>query len=189
MATFAAVRSSNRAAKVAKMALEQQLRPVLIQSKLDDPVEKIGFADGHSLRVGGSEAVLETDDDVIYMAMSLRNVGAGIGVLQSWHVSPRRLGREVDHAPVEEFRELSRDLYIPAAGIGLWQGALRDPADELHEVAARLLGEREPIFIDLLYTDHVGRQPTITRFALVPGHERWTASVVRHWNLDRPGPR
>ena len=32
-----------------------------------------------------------------------------------------------NHAPLKEFRLQSRDLYIPAGDIGMWQGALRNP--------------------------------------------------------------
>jgi len=46
-ATFSAVRSSNRSARIAELALQEQRRPVLINGRLDDPVQKIMFADGH----------------------------------------------------------------------------------------------------------------------------------------------
>jgi hypothetical protein len=53
----------------------------------------------------------------------------------------------------------------------------------------------EPISIELLYSDQVGGQRTITRFGLLPvthpdtGEASRIASVNRHWFLDRPGPR
>jgi hypothetical protein len=43
--------------------------------------------------------------------------------------------------------------------------------------------------VELLYTDQVGGQRTITRFALVPAADSWVASVIRHWYLDWQGPR
>jgi hypothetical protein len=44
--------------------------------------------------------------------------------------------------------------------------------------------------IELLYTDQVGGQHTISRFHLAPvGEDAWLASVGRHWYLDREGPR
>jgi len=39
VATFAAVRSANRSARIAETALQEQRRPLLAQSRLDDPVQ------------------------------------------------------------------------------------------------------------------------------------------------------
>jgi hypothetical protein len=85
VATFAAVRSSNRSARIAEIALQEQRRPVLTQSRLDDPVQKIMFAERHWVTACGGRGVAEHDGNV-YFAMRLRNVGAGIGVCQAWHV-------------------------------------------------------------------------------------------------------
>ncbi len=50
--------------------------------------------------------------------------------------------------------------------------------------------ERRPLSLDLLYSDQVGGQRTISRFGLTPaGEDRWLGSVTRHWNLDYSGPR
>jgi hypothetical protein len=43
LATFASVRSANRSARIAEAALQEQRRPVLVPSRLDDPVQKIMF--------------------------------------------------------------------------------------------------------------------------------------------------
>jgi hypothetical protein len=39
--------------------------------------------------------------------------------------------------------------------------------------------------VDLLYSDHEGGQPTVTRFVLLPGEEQqyWRCDTTRHWNL------
>jgi hypothetical protein len=189
LATFAAVRSSNRSARTAELALQEQRRPVLAQSRLDDPLQKIMFVDGHWVRVPGSSAVVEHVDGVVYLAISLRNVGAGIGVLQGW-VPHSGLDTSREHAEEHEYRPQSRDLYVPAGDVGLWQGALRDPSEDHHSAVLDALARREMISIELLYTDQVGGQRTITRFQVVPAAEdRWIASVGKHWYLDQEGPR
>ena len=51
--------------------------------------------------------------------------------------------------------------------------------------------------MDVLYGDHEGGQRAISRFLLRQPEEMrqpdkdppWLASVIRHWNLDRPDPR
>jgi hypothetical protein len=190
LATFAAVRSSNRSARLAELALEEQRRPVLVQSRLDDPMQKIMFIDGHWVRVSGSGAVAENLDGTVYLAMSLRNVGAGIGVLQGWTASAGLQTSDIDHAEEQEFRRQTRDLYIPPGDVGLWQGALRDPSDDVSSAIARAAEARQTISIELLYTDQVGGQRTISRFHVVPvGEDAWLTSSGRHWYLDQEGPR
>jgi hypothetical protein len=190
VATFASVRSSNRSARVAELALQEQRRPLLAQSRIDDAEQKIMFIDGRWVRVQGSGAEAVHENGNVYLAISLRNVGAGIGVLQGWVARPRLLTTTVDHAPEDEYRTQTRDLYIPAGDIGLWQGALRDANDARQQEISELIDGREAFTIELLYSDQVGGQRTITRFTLSPaGEERWLAFVGRHWYLDRAGPR
>src|SRR5213080_2442315 len=88
VATFGSTRSANRSARISELALMQQLRPVLVPSQLEDPIQKIMFAGGHWVRVRGSGAAVEHEDGVVYLSLSLRNVGSGIGVLLGWHVIP-----------------------------------------------------------------------------------------------------
>jgi hypothetical protein len=198
-ATFAAVRSSNRSARLAEVALQEQRRPVFTQSRLDDPVQKIMFVEQHWVRAAGGHGVAEHDGS-IYFAMSLRNVGAGIGVCQGWHIEAGQQSVRVapEHVPEDQFRLQTRDLYIPAGDIGMWQGALRDRNDPTYQACAAAIDSREMITVELLYSDQVGDQRTISRFVLIP-YERegedgetsveWFASINRHWYLDRAGPR
>jgi hypothetical protein len=76
----------------------------------------------------------------------------------------------------------------------MWQGALRDPDDPVRAVLVEAIDEREPISIELLYTDMVGRQRTVTRFGLMPTsdpatNDSWYSNMSRHWHLDSGGPR
>ncbi len=191
IATFASVRSSNRSARIAETALQEQRRPVLAPSRLDDPVQKLMFVEGRWLSAAGGRAAVEHVDGVVYLAMSLRNVGSGMAVCQGWAV---RVGLGTtrtmpNHVPLDAFRLQTRDLYVPAADIGMWQGALRHPQDETRARLAEAIEARETFVIELLYTDQVGLQRTITRFAVVPAGDSWLISVSRHWYLDWDGPR
>jgi hypothetical protein len=199
IATFAAVRSSNRSARISEQALQEQRRPIFTQSRLDDPVQKIMFVEQHWVRAAGGHGVAEHDGSV-YFAMSLRNVGAGIGVCQAWHVTAGQQSAAVApaHAPEDQFRLQTRDLYIPAGDIGMWQGALRDRNDPTYQAVAAAIDNRETVTVELLYSDQVGGQRTISRFGLIPyetvgedGETRveWFATINRHWYLDRAGPR
>ena len=191
LATFAAVRSSNRSARIAEAALQEQRRPVLVPSRLEDPLQKIMFVEGHWVSAEGGRAAVEHIEGVVYLGVSLRNVGSGIGVCQAWNIRPGR-GTPSElrtHLPEQEFRVQTRDLYVPAGDIGMWQGALRDPDDQLRAAVAAAIDAGESLSLELLYSDQIGQQRTITRFGLTPAHEQWLASVTRHWYLDWDGPR
>lgn len=111
-------------------------------------------------------------------------------VLQGWVTRAGLQTSRVDHVPEKDFRRLTRDLYIAAGEVGLCQGALRDPADDAHIPIADAAEQRQTITIELLYTDQVGGQRSISRFHLAPvGEDTWLASVGRHWYLDQEGPR
>jgi hypothetical protein len=189
-ATFASVRSANRASRVAERSLLAGLRPLLVPARPDDPETKIGFADDKWFHVPGGQAAIEATDDVIYLAIPLRNVGSGIAVIHGWHVAVEVVrGREA-HPPLEEFHELTRDLYIAPAELGFWQGVYRDPNDPHVAEVRRAIEEPQRFYIDVLYGDHELGQRSITRFGVVPHDEgRWSAVVGRHWNVDRPDPR
>ena len=189
-ATFSSIRSSQRATRATEAALLAGIRPVLVPSRLEDPMQKISFVDERWVHLPGGRAVAEVTDDAIYLVMSLRNVGNGLAVLDRWDLIPERAQTERSNSDVEGFRRLSRDIYVPAGDLGFWQGALRDPTDPLFAAARRAITERRTLTIDLLYGDHDGGQRTISRFAFLPvGDAEWLATVARHWNLDRPDPR
>jgi hypothetical protein len=194
IATFASVRSANRAARTAEHALHIGQRPVLFPSRFDDSVQKIRWGDEHWARLGGGRAAIEEVDGIIYMALSLRNVGSGIAVIHSWRASERQaLGAgPLVRPPVEDFRPQTRDLYVPAGDVSFWQAAVRDPDDPYRPSSHTAVAGRQSLTVDLLYSDHEGEQRTISRFLVTPvGDEttEWLCSVVRHWNLDRPDPR
>src|SRR5437660_863712 len=84
VATFASVKSSNRTARVAELSVMANLRPLLMPSRLDDPVQKVGFMDGKWFSVSGGSGAAEATDQAVYLVMSLRNVSTGTAVLHGW---------------------------------------------------------------------------------------------------------
>jgi hypothetical protein len=192
IATFASVRSANRAARTAERAYQIGMRPLLGASRLTDADLKMSWVDRHHARVGGGRASIEIDDDRIYLAMSLRNVGSGVAVMQAWRAEVDPDIANVPFARPEEFRNQSRDLYISAGDHGFWQAAVRDPDDPLYAGLRATIEERREFLIDILYTNDEGDQRAITRFVVMPpGDEgtQWFCSVGRHTYLDRPNPR
>jgi hypothetical protein len=186
-ATFASVRSANRAARAAELSLLAGLRPLLLPSRLEDPSQKVGFVDGKWLVVPGGGGNAELGDNAVYLTLSVRNVGSGIAVLHGWHFYRER---RAEHAPVDDFQRLSRDLYIPVGDIGFWQGAFRDPAAAEFAEARAAVEARGQLTVDILYGDFEGGQRVISRFTLLPRDDgSWMASASRHWNVDRPDPR
>jgi hypothetical protein len=186
------VRSANRAARVAELSMLAGLRPLLLPSRPDDVAQKIGFADEHWVHAPGGGGIAEVGEQAVYFAISLRNVGTGIAVLHGWFLSPgaRLSGANPDHAPLEDFQRLTRDLYVAAGDIGFWQGAFRDPAAAEFAAARSAVEARDPVTVEILYGDHEGGQRVITRFVLTARDDgTWLVAAGRHWNIDRPDPR
>jgi len=192
--TLGSVRSANRAARVAEQSLLAAQRPLLVQSRVDDPLQKVGFSDDVWLVARGGQGDARANDDAVYFAIAVRNVGTGIAVLHGWHLFPEiQLGADMTPTPVEDFTMLTRDLYIAPDDVGFWQGAFRDPSSPEYREARRALEAPQRMTVDILYGDFEGGQRVITRFLLTPRETaeelRWFAGVGRHWNVDRPQPR
>ncbi len=197
IATYSATRSANRASRIAERSLLASLRPVLVHAQLGDPGQKIGFADDHWVHIDGPQAIFDVTDDAIYFAFGLRNVGSGMAIIQAWCPHPeRKLGTQ-EHCPIEDFRAQTRALYVPAGGLGFWQGALRDRGESAYFDFEKAASARQPITIDLLYSDMNGGQRTVTRLSVLPGpmrdgaaegddraSGRWIASIGTHWPID-----
>jgi hypothetical protein len=134
VATFASVRSGNRsarsadrAARIAEQSLLARQRPLLMNSRLQDPQQKVDFLEGNRVAVAGGRAYLEATANVLYMVVSIRNVGSGLAVLHGWHMDAG-IQRERTHPPVAEFTSQTRDIYVAPGDNGFWQGAFRDPS-------------------------------------------------------------
>ena len=188
VATFASVRSSNRSARLAERSLLVGMRPVLGPSRLQDDPQKVGFFDSHWLVVPGGCGAAEATDEAVYLAIAVRNVGTGIAVLHGWAL-------HLDSAPnppfpkVDAFHQLTRDIYVAPGDVGFWQGALRDPGTDEFAATRRLVEHPETFAVDVLYGDQNGGQRSITRYRLVPAHDRWLATVGRIWHVDGPQAR
>jgi hypothetical protein len=204
IATFSSVRSANRSARIAEQSLLIGLRPVLVPSREDDPVERIRFGDGQVVQLPGHGGVAEVHDDQIYLALGLRNGGNGLAVVHSWQARPRQLtanpgeGRVTTAPDVETFRQQQLDIFVPAGDSGFWQGAMRDPAMPGHHAVREAIHDGGSVEIDLLYGDHEGGQRTIARFVIAPWpteegrpplENPMRAIAIRYWTVDGHDPR
>ena len=188
IATFGAIRSANRSARVAEQAFLSGMRPLLISSQYTDPPLKALWNDRHVAKVEGGRAVAQHEGDNIYLAIGVRNVGSGIALMHGWSIRPG-FDRGDPIAP-DEFRRLAVDLYVPPNGPGYWESALRDPSEAIHGEIAHSIAEREPFIVDILYGDQDGGQRTISRFVVLPASDDlWYTQAPRHWQVDRPAPR
>ncbi len=211
VATYSSVQSANRSARVAELSLLAGVRPVLIPSRETDPHERVRFGDGQIVTVPGHGAAVEVANDVVYLALALRNGGSGPGrparLARARPASARRaghpqrppalrrgtaIGYERQRRPeLAEFRRQQLDLYIPAGDTGYWQGALRDPEEPGYAEVREAITEQRGLWIDLLYGDYEGGQRTIVRIGVSPwpDTEGERAYVLRYWNVDRDDPR
>ena len=214
VATFASVRSANRAARTAEVARRAGMRPVIMNSRLQDATQKIMFGDGTWVAIAGGSAAITVTDDNVYLAISVRNAGTGMGILHGWRI---KAGREMPPTmpSLDDFTPQGRDMYVAPAEAGFWQGRLQDPSEVVFKEVCAAIEQRDYITLDLLYGDYEGGQRVISRFslahyepadndqrlaavrdpnggrdpAMTGGRTRWLASVTRHWNVDLPNPR
>jgi hypothetical protein len=173
-ATFSSVRSGNRSARVAERSLLSSQRPLLMPSRLSDETLKVNFGDNKWVRLPGGSAVAEIGggdgtrgpgDSVIYLSVSVRNVGNGIAVLHGWRLTTNpNWPPDAPAPPLSEFQLQTRDLYVSTGDIGFWQGAIRDLADDRYPMARQAIENRADLIVDLLYGDLDGGQRAITRF-------------------------
>lgn len=194
VATFSATRSANTAARASERALLDGLRPIVVPSHWEDPVQKVRFIDGQWLAVPGGRAVLEVTAEAAYLVMSLRNVGRGLAVLHGWDllfdITPA-----TEHRAPDQYHRLNRDIYLAPSDSGFCQLAVRDPVSEHFAALADRAADGKSFTVDVLYGDVEGGQRVITRMGLSrhPAHNsdetEWVVSAARHWNLDNPDPR
>src|SRR5579859_3531684 len=149
-ATFVSVRASARSTRIAERALLAGQRPVLAPAGPDDPAESVQFADGRVFPVGSGQALAAQDGGVVYLAIPLRNVGAGLAVLYGYHIQgepasrvaqdPRGAARHLRGDPPPQpqaFSPQQRDLLISTRRAGFWQAALRNSKTRLHGEGAQ----------------------------------------------------
>jgi hypothetical protein len=186
VSTFASVRSANKTARATQKSLLIGLRPLMVPSRPEDGPQKVMFADGKHVLLQGGGAAVEVDGDVIYLAMSVRNAGSGIGVVWAWRVRP---GRDFSDPPpsVASFRQHIRSIFIAASDVGFWEAAFRDPADPEHQQALAAIEAGQSLTVDVLYGDNQGGQRMVTRFHLLAQDGQWLTWASRHWNLPDPG--
>jgi hypothetical protein len=190
IATFASIRSGQRAARISERALLAGLRPMLFPTRLGDPSEKVGFVDGHYVMVEGGRASVEVTDEAIYLAMTVRNVGTGLGVLDRWALREELDVGNFEPSAMGSFRRLTRDLYVPPGDFSFWQGALRDPAEPIFAKTREAIEQGRRLNLELLYGDMEGGQRTISLFTFSPMHGGgWLTTLSRHFYLDRADPR
>lgn len=166
VATFAAVRSANRSARIAERSFQIGLRPILAPSRLEDPPQKVMFRDRHWVKLEGGRAVVEVVDGVVYLAMMVRNVGNGMAIISAWEPFAGQMKNDDPWGALEDFRPQTRALWIAPNDVAFWQGAFRDESDELQKSVAAGVADGA-VTVDLLYLDHEGGQRTVSRFSLI----------------------
>ena len=189
LTTYASVRSANRAARVAELSLLAGLRPLLVESGESAETLRVNFYDISGIAVPGGRAAVEMVEERLYVVLSLRNVGSGIAVLHGGTVYPRRQPLNRDVPPLDDFRMLTRDIYISPGDVGFWQIAWRE--DEIAPPTDILEGIADGYLVaDVLYGDFEGGQRAVSRFGIAREEDgAWHLTTVRHWQVDRDQPR
>ena len=193
-ATFASVRSANRAARTAERSLLEGLRPLVVASRLQDPPEKVGFVDQHWVRVEGGHGLIEvTETSSTSLSRCATSAAAWQCSTGGLPLGATSVNLGPDHSPVEDFRRLDPRFVHPARRPRLLaRRGSRSVGSAVRGAKAGREGGGAGHAIELLYGDQEGGQRAISRFSLSPhdvdGKQVWLAVVSRHWHLDRRAP-
>lgn len=192
VATFSSVKSANRSTRLAERSLLAGQRPILIPTHEDDPKQTVRFSDGALVYVDGHAGTINLQHENLYMAIGIRNGGAGLALIHGWRIE---LAQQTGNQPpsTDDFRRQQRDIYIPPGETGFWQGAIRDRSDPDYDEIRTAMRAGTRISVDLIYGDYEGGQRTIARIGLtrdgVTEPDSYRAEVGRYWNLDGIDPR
>ena len=179
VATFASVRSANysaraadqaariaeRSARIAERSLMAAERPLLMSSRLQDPEQKIQFLEGRFLRVTGGAATLEVADGVVYMVISVRNVGTGLAVMHGWHVEVSVQPQQT-HPPLEGLHHPEPRHLRGTRRHRILAGSVARSATDHFKAVAAAVEAGDPMMLSILYGDWEGGQRVISQFAL-----------------------
>jgi hypothetical protein len=192
VATFSSVKSANRSTRLAERSLLAAQRPILIPTHEDDPEQAVRFGDGFLIHVRGHAGTIELQRENLYMAISVRNGGSGLALIQGWRVEVADQTSN-QPPPTDEFRRQQRDIYIPPGEVGFWQGAIRDRSDPAYDEIRSAMRSGSRVSVDLIYGDYEGGQRTIARIGLTKDgddeRDDYLAEVGRYWNIDGIDPR
>ena len=127
-------------------------------------------------------------DGNIYLAMSVRNAGNGIAVLQAWHAATEVSARPPPER--DQFRPHTRDLYIPAGDIGFWQAAVRDPNDGLYPGLIDAVQRTDTSMSKIVVTNNLTLDGVMRthQHAATPASPRMVASTPGQAIRARPSP-
>lgn len=118
---------------------------------------------------------------MVYLAVSIRNVGSGVAVLHGWHVQAG-LQTQRSHPPLEEFTTQNLDIYVAPDGNGLWLSALRDPAPGLITAPQCWLFSARWLRLSDMTENNAAREVCIWTYWVRPeAEEGFKALLARHW--------
>jgi hypothetical protein len=157
----------------------------------------VQFADGQTFPVGGRHALVHKETGVIYLAIPLCNVGTGLAVLRGYRLQGETAS-DVTQDPRGVAQHRRGDLAPPAAVLlaaaagpadqrkpgRFLAGALRDPATPLYKEIALAVDTGGRMTVDVMYGDHAGGQPSVTRFVMLPEAGSWRCDATRYWSLQ-----
>ena len=124
------------------------------------------------MRVAGGAATLKVADGVVYMVISVRNVGTGLAVVHRWHVEVTGQPQQT-HPPLEDFTTQARDIYVASGDIGFWQERCAIRPQRQFEAVAAAVEAGDPMVLSILYGDWEGGQRVIGQFALRRANDKW----------------
>jgi len=189
VATFASVRSANRAARAAEGSLLAGLRPAGAVTPPGPPREGLVRRPAlapHRRRPRRHRGDQRGDlpGHVTAQRRHRHRYPARLGVL------PRTAQRRCRPPRSRSLSAAHARHLCAGGGHRFLDERIPRPGVRRIRTGAQAIAARQALTIDLLYGDFEGGQCSVTRFGLLPvGEDGWLTAAGRHWNIDRPQPR
>jgi len=200
--TFALVCATYLMAQTAKRQFGRQLLPILIPSRIRDPIRKVYFSNNTWQMLYGDQVLVDSVD-TLYVAIPLRNIGSGTAVVRGLSIPD--VGPDDDALPrrrpsLKNLIAAKTDLLLGPGDIShLSIDSEAQTADrQRHALQTQVerIDRDSGVYLDILHCDHVRRQHNITRIELAQVSEKSSSSgttsgaehiarAVKHWPLRR----
>jgi hypothetical protein len=173
-------------ALISAQETKRDLLPVIIPAKAHGIKWIVRFTPHKHVVLENFDSYTDEDDQYVYFAVALRNIGAGIAVVLGTDASPKA---DLDDlvpkhvAPLSGMRRMARNMYLAksdAAYLVFWTTSA---SSGIYKVIYDAVPKRQDIVLDLIYSDQDGRQMTVSRFELSWAMDvnRYVAKIVKHW--------
>jgi hypothetical protein len=166
--------------------MKRNLLPIVVPAKPDGGTRVARFSPAKHEVLENADSFSESADGVVYLAFCVRNIGSGVAVIKG--IAARLSSEVLDIAPEEMPSPMGLMRVLRAYYIG--PGETTYLPIQIHEsnpmawqAMVEAITAKHNLLLDLVYSDHAGRQLTVSRVELrwATDVDRFVARMVKYW--------